>query len=172
MPAVSLPVSLYLDVDGVVSPFGPSGTSDWGSPWQIADAGLLEVAFAVELVDELNELSRREGARFVWLTSWEDLAPRFLCPAIGLHGQDWPVLLSRDWPQAQWWKLAALQHDVESSGSERLVWMDDQLDYEPAAQAWAAILGQRKLLISPDPRRGLSPKHIRSVRQFLGPILP
>jgi hypothetical protein len=165
-------VSLYLDVDGVVSPFGPSGVTDWGSEWRLADAGLLEVAYAAELVGELNELSRHPEARFVWLTSWEELAPRFLCPAIGLHGEDWPVLYSRDQPDEGWWKLAALQHDIESADIQRIVWMDDQLNYEPAARSWASFLHNRMLLISPDPRRGLSRRHIAAIRRFLPAVLP
>lgn len=171
-------VSLYLDVDGVVSPFGPLGRTDWGSEWKLADAGLLEVAFAVELVDELNALASNPEARFVWLTSWEELAPRFLCPAIGLEGQHWPVLTSEalindGWDgHPEWWKLAALQRDIEASGTGRIVWMDDQLDYEPAARSWAEFLRDRTLLVSPDPRRGLSRDHIASIKAFLSAVLP
>lgn len=171
-------VSLYLDVDGVVSPFGPLGRTDWGSEWMVADAGLLEVAYAVELVEELNVLASNPDTRFVWLTSWEELAPRFLCPAIGLNGQHWPVLTSEalineGWDgQPEWWKLAALQRDIEASGAGRVVWMDDQLNYEPAARSWAEFLRYRMLWISPDPRRGLSRDHIASIKAFLSAVLP
>lgn len=166
-------VSLYLDVDGVVSPFGPLGRTGWGSKWRLADAGMLEVAYAPELVDELNTLSTNPDVRFVWLTSWEDLAPRYLCPAIGLRGEAWPVLSSEGWDRSQeWWKLDALQRDLEESGTERFVWVDDQLDYEAQARSWAEFLRGRVLWISPDPRRGLCPDHIQAIKEFLRAVWP
>ncbi|NKR11618.1 hypothetical protein A5N14_12930 [Arthrobacter sp. M5] len=163
------PVSIYLDVDGVVNPFSPVGTTDWGGDWCIADAGILEVAFAPEVVEALNDLAAHPAARFVWLTTWERLAPEFLCPAIGLKGQDWPVLSSQGWDEGpEWWKLTALQKDLASSGSDRFVWLDDQLGRDADAQSWADYQEDRVLCISPDPRQGLSRSHLTAVRAFLG----
>ena len=161
-------VSLYLDVDGVVCPFGPVGQSGWGSEWRLANAGLLPVAYAPELVDELNTLAGLSWLRCVWLTSWEDLAPAYLCPALGLNAGRWPYLTADGETSGQsWWKLRAIQDDVASSGSEALVWIDDQLRFEQEAQAWARILGRRILLVSPDPRRGISPNEFATIRSFL-----
>jgi hypothetical protein len=132
-------ISLYLDVDGVICPFGATGSTDWGSAWSSADAGLLEVSYAVELVRALNELAGRPDVRFVWLTSWESMAPEILCPAIGLTGQEWPVLASDGLGSGDsWWKLQAIQQDLETIAPDRAVWIDDQLDFEKAAHAWAA----------------------------------
>jgi len=161
-------VSLYLDVDGVICPFGATGTTDWGSLWQVSDAGLLEVTYARELVDSLNVLCRTPGLRCVWLTSWEDMAPEYLCPAIGLAGEEWPVLSSDGLGGGDnWWKLQALQQDIEASAPDRAVWIDDQLEFEAAARVWASILGARLLLISPHPHRGLSRAELDAVRAFL-----
>lgn len=163
------PVSIYLDVDGVVNPFSPLGTTDWGSEWTFADAGILDVAFAQEVVAELNDLARHPDARFVWLTTWEGLAPEFLCPAIGLNGQDWPVLSSLGWDEGnEWWKLVALQKDLAGAGSERIVWIDDQLSQESEARSWAEYQQDRVLCISPDPRKGLSRRDLEAVRAYLG----
>ena len=167
--ASNMPVSIYLDVDGVVNPFGPQGVTDWGGEWKIADAGILDVAFAPEAVAELNELAEHPFARFVWLTTWERLAPEFLCPAIGLKGEDWPVLSSQGWDQsAEWWKLGALQKDLAEMGAERFVWLDDQLGQESDARSWAEYHQDRVLCISPDPRKGLSRRDLAAVRTFLG----
>lgn len=164
--------TLYLDVDGVICPFGPAGTTGWGTPWRTADAGLLPVAYAAELVAGLNSISRQPGVRCVWLTSWEELAPRYLCPAIGLDGGTWPWL-SADGPASGdgWWKLRALQVDLEATGPEAVAWIDDQLDHEAEAGLWARLLGPRLLAVSPDPRHGISPAQLQSVTTFLaGPV--
>jgi len=163
------PVSIYLDVDGVVNPFSPIGTTDWGNEWTFADAGVLEVAFAPEAVAELNDLSGHPAARFVWLTTWERLAPEFLCPAIGLRGEGWPVLSSQGWDEGpEWWKLVALQKDLASAGSDRMIWLDDQLSAESEARSWVEYQQDRVLCISPDPRKGLTRKDLAAVRAYLG----
>lgn len=165
-------VTLYLDVDGVVCPFGPTGLTPWGSAWQLANAGLLEVAYAQELVDGLNGLALLPGVRCVWLTSWEEMAPRYLCPAIGLNAGHWPCLVAESGAGGtDWWKLRAIQADLDRSGTDALVWIDDQLSFEQDAQAWARILGRRVMMVSPDPRRGISPDELAAVESFLeGPV--
>lgn len=160
--------TLYLDVDGVVCPFGPEGASGWGSSWQYADAGLLPVAYAPELVDGLNGIAAMAGVRCVWLTSWEDLAPQYLCPAIGLDGERWPCLTAAGTGTgAGWWKLRAIQDDVEASSPESVAWIDDQLAFEAEAQSWTTVMGRRILALSPDPRRGISPAELDRIRSFL-----
>lgn len=162
-------VSIYVDVDGVINPFSPTGATEWGSQWMIADAGILDVAYAPEAVAELNTLARHPAARFVWLTTWERLAPEFLCPAIGLDGQEWPVLSSEGWDEGpEWWKLVALQKDMAANGGARVAWIDDQLSRESDAHSWAEYQQGRVLCISPDPRKGLSPRDIGLLRDYLG----
>ncbi|MDQ0769219.1 hypothetical protein QF031_001968 [Pseudarthrobacter defluvii] len=160
--------TLYLDVDGVVCPFGPEGTTGWGSAWQRAEAGLLPVAFAAELVAGLNALARTPGLRCVWLTSWEELAPQYLCPAVGLVGTDWPYLAAvGPGSGTGWWKLRAIQADVENTGPGAFAWVDDQLAFEAEAQQWARILGRRVLTVSPHPRHGITPAELNRLRSFL-----
>ncbi|VXB27901.1 conserved hypothetical protein [Arthrobacter sp. 9AX] len=161
--------TLYLDVDGVVCPFGPTGRNGWGTAWRRADAGLLPVAFSPELVAGLNSLAATAEVRCVWLTSWEELAPRYLCRAIGLHGARWPYLTAEGAGSGPgWWKLDAIRDDVERTGPDAVAWVDDQLAYEAEAQAWARIMGHRLLVVSPDPRRGISPSELEAVSSFLG----
>lgn len=161
-------ISLYLDVDGVICPYGPAGATDWGTGWQRAGVGQLELRYAAELVGELNELSHRPDVRFVWLTSWEEQAPRYLCGAIGLDGRQWPVL--RYNPQRRrydWWKLEAIRDDVEKHAPGRAIWIDDQLDLVEAAGAWVNTLAPRVLGVCPDPRRGMSPAELQHIKDFL-----
>ena len=49
--------TLYIDVDGVICPFGPEGASGWGTGWKNSTAGLLPVAYAPDLVDALNRIA-------------------------------------------------------------------------------------------------------------------
>lgn len=164
--------TFYLDVDGVICPFGPEGRNGWGTPWRRADAGLLPVAFAGELVKELNSLAALPEVRCVWLTSWEELAPRYLCPAIGLDGGRWPFLAAEGSGSGpEWWKLRAIQADVEATGPAAVAWADDQLAFEAEAQAWAAVMGRRLLTLSPNPRCGIEPAELERIRSFLqGPL--
>lgn len=160
--------TLYIDVDGVICPFGPGRTTPWGTAWQHADAGMLPVAFAAELVNDLNRLARVESVRCVWLTSWEELAPQYLCPAINLRGGTWPYLSGGGAGSGNgWWKLGAVQDDIEATTPEAIAWIDDQLAFEAEAQAWAGLLGRRILLVSPDPRQGISPDEVAQVEAFL-----
>jgi hypothetical protein len=160
--------TLYLDVDGVICPFGPDGRTGWGTPWRRAAAGLLPVAFAAELVKGLNSLAATSELRCVWLTSWEELAPQYLCPAIGLEGSRWPFLTAfGSGSGSDWWKLRALQADVEETGPVAVAWADDQLAFEAEAQAWAAVMGRRLLALSPNPRCGISPAELDAVAAFL-----
>jgi hypothetical protein len=160
--------TLYLDVDGVICPFGTEGRTAWGTPWRRADAGLLPVAFAAELVEGLNSLAAMPELRCVWLTSWEDLAPQYLCPAIGLDGSRWPFLTTEgSGSGAGWWKLRAIQADVEETGPAAVAWADDQLAFEAEAQAWAGVMGRRLLTLSPNPRRGIAPGELDAVEAFL-----
>lgn len=161
-------VTLYLDVDGVVCPFGAVGRTPWGSGWKLADVGMLDVAYAGELVDGLNHLARQPGVRCVWLTSWESMAADYLCPAIGLDGGHWPCLSAEGaGTGAGWWKLSALQNDLADNVPDGIVWIDDQLRYEDQALAWARFLGARILVVSPDPRLGITPSELASVSAFL-----
>ncbi|WP_258805824.1 HAD domain-containing protein [Pseudarthrobacter sp. NS4] len=160
--------TLYIDVDGVICPFGPEGTTGWGTAWRHADAGLLPVAYAAELVAGLNTLARADGVRCVWLTSWEELAPQYLCPAINLDGGNWPYLSTTGTGSGNgWWKLRAIQDDVEITGADAAAWIDDQLAFEAEAQSWIQLLGRRMLAVSPHPRRGMSPDELSTVCAFL-----
>ncbi len=160
--------TLYIDVDGVICPFGPDGTTGWGSRWEYADAGLLPVAYARELVAGLNGIAAMAGVRCVWLTSWEELAPQYLCPAISLDGARWPCLTAAGAGTGEgWWKLRAIQDDVERTGPDAIAWIDDQLAFELEAQSWVRLLGRRAMAVSPDPRRGISPSELERIGKFV-----
>ncbi|MCU1572748.1 MAG: hypothetical protein JWO93_830 [Micrococcaceae bacterium] len=159
---------VYLDVDGVLCPFEPTGTTAWGHPWEHIRMGSYLLSYAGDLIRELNALSGRPGVEFVWLTSWEDLAPRILCPAVGLRGTSWPVLRAADVADSPtWWKWDAIQQDIERHGPERVAWLDDQLNYDAEARGWAELLGRNMLWRSPHPRLGLSRRDVAEVAAFL-----
>ena len=94
--------------------------------------------------------------------------PAVLCPATGLNGGGWPVLTADGAGSgAEWWKLEAIQADVEHSAPERIIWVDDQLAYEGRAQAWARYPAERGPCWCRRIRgRGLSPQELDSIRSF------
>lgn len=153
-------VDVYLDVDGVINAVYPSDSSPewgWSRPGENRRASGFPIHYSPELVAALNELAARPHVRFHWLTTWLDHAPRYLTRRIGLHGKDWPVvgkmhMYSRD-AGISWWKLAAIQEHVDPSN--RIVWIDDDL-IDDGAREWAASLGDRILLVQPDPYVGIT----------------
>ena len=107
------PVSIYLDVDGVVNPFSPVGTTDWGGDWCIADAGILEVAFAPEVVEALNDLADTDArkARIVELKFFGGLTTE----EIAHHLDVSTATVERDWKFARAWLYRAVSGSDEGT---------------------------------------------------------
>jgi len=138
---------LLVDVDGVLSLFGPGVDRDDCVP---------------ALVDGIPHfLSRRAAAalmrlasRFecVWCTGWEDRAGSHLPHLLGLpHG--WAHLVLDDRPRdGAHWKLGAI--DAFARAQRPLAWIDDA--HDERCQAWAAARPGPTLLIGTDPSIGLT----------------
>ena len=115
----------------------PPAATPWGWPWSLANAGMLEVAYAGELVAGLNGLARLPGPALRVADQLGGHGPRVPVPG---HrpgrrpaGPAWQPTVPGG--GEGWWKLAALQEDVAATTPDGIVWIDDQLGYEQEAQA-------------------------------------
>ncbi len=157
MPAPERPL-LLVDVDGVLSVFGPGvdhsdcvpalveGIPHWLS--RSAAAALAGVASQFECV---------------WCTGWEDRAEMHLPHLLGLEG-GWRHLVFRDRPgDTAHWKLRAID---ELAGPNRpLAWIDDA--HDERCQAWAAERTGRTLLVTTVPSVGMTAAHAAELGRWL-----
>jgi hypothetical protein len=149
---------LLVDVDGVLSVFGP---------------GVDRAQCVPALVDGIPHfLSRPSGAalarlapRFecVWCTGWEDRAEDHLPRLLGLPG-GWQHLTFSDRPEdGAHWKL----HAIDSfAGQDRpLAWVDDA--HDERCREWAAARRGPTLLVATDPAEGLTEAHAGRLRDWV-----
>lgn len=162
-------LTVYLDVDGVLSSLPDSGPSltpeegGWPGGYESVRFGF-EMPYAPELINRLNGLEASGRVRFVWVTSWMANAPE-LADRIGLNGQGWPVLDADFWEHLGWWKAEAIFND-QAENPNRFVWLDDDLYLHPLAQEWARNAGGHCLC--PHPASGLLPGHVAFIEAMVG----
>ena len=148
---------LLIDVDGVLSLFGPD-----------VDRGDCTPA----LVDGIPHfLSRRAGAllsrlaaRFecVWCTGWEDRADWHLPHLLGLP-PGWAHIAFADRPEgAAHWKLRAI--DAHAGPDRPAAWIDDAHDEH--CRAWAAARPGPTLLVTTTPAVGLTEREAAALEAW------
>jgi hypothetical protein len=99
-----------------------------------------------------------EDFECVWCTGWEDRADSHLPHLLDLP-RGWPHITFREQP-APHWKLGAI---AAYAGELRpLAWIDDQ--HDEACKQWAAARRGPTLLVSTDPKVGLTPEHADALR--------
>ena len=145
---------LLVDVDGVISLFGPAEDC---------------VPALVEGIPHF--LSRRAAAvlsrlapgfECVWCTGWEDRAESHLPHLLGLPG-GWAHLSFRERPvDGAHWKLAAI--DALAGPHRPLAWIDDA--HDERCRAWAATRAGPTLLVRTDPAVGLTEAHAEQVERW------
>ena len=147
MPAGDLRPLLLVDVDGVLSLFGP---------------GVDPATCTPALVEGIPHLLSRAGAarlarlaatyECVWCTGWEDRADGHLPHLLGLPA-GWPHLAFRDRLQdGAHWKLRAI--DDHAGPGRPVAWIDDA--HDERCRAWAAARPGPTLLVTTDPAVGLT----------------
>ncbi|MEV4322197.1 HAD domain-containing protein [Microbispora rosea] len=173
-------VYLLIDVDGVLIPFpdsegnGPANHVrhsvvptgyDAGSPVPI----WLNPTHGPMLAELISELPLTP----VWCTSWRGDASPLIGAKLGLEPFPHVELARQDittsHPNGYLWK----RDDVSAwLGTAQAVWIDD--DFTPADHAWAAArtaVGIPTLLVQPDPRVGLLPAHLETIRSWMAELV-
>ena len=146
MPAPERPL-LLVDVDGVLSLFGPRVDRAQTTPALIEGIPHLLSRRAAVL------LARLAGTyECVWCTGWEDRADGHLPHLLGLPA-GWPHLVFSDRAQdAAHWKLAAI--DAHAGAGRPVAWVDDA--HDERCRAWARERSGPTLLVTTDPATGLT----------------
>lgn len=156
-------MTVYLDVDGVVSPL--PGTSRYWGDWE-------EVPFffgALYLSKALGSALASLGSKLVWLTTWEDMANDVVSRYFG-----WEPLPVVHEPEGarRWWKLEAV-HGLWAEEHRPFIWADDHISRHSRSvnELLPAETGSNVpppyLLLSPKTGIGLTPKHVDLMRQFI-----
>lgn len=165
---------IYLDVDGVLNAISkkpPVTNTGWEGEWRTEKVDGYNILFSLELVERLNALAAREDVQFVWLTTWCDRAASQISPALGLNGQDWPVIAadrSEMSYRGTWWKLSKLRAYRKLHGLyDRSVWVDDDLEFYDPAMDWVREEGEYLKGISPIMHHGITKKQMEEIESYL-----
>jgi HAD domain in Swiss Army Knife RNA repair proteins len=144
---------LFLDVDGVLCPFGIT---------QPPNYYLVETAEGEAYVNASHGAALRYlGSMFdiVWATMWEDEANVVIGPALGLDR--FPFIEFTEGRADGTWKLPNVQR---YAGDRPFVWIDDELFAD--AYRWSENLSQPNLLVRPNPNVGMTEDHLRDIETF------
>lgn len=160
--------SIYMDFDGcinVMSSGSPRKNTYWMGEWRITKLEEQVIHYSEELVTALNELTVRDDVRLVWLTDWQELARDVVAPEIGLDGP-WEVLTGDVYQEYPWWKVKALQDDIELNEVDRLVVIDDNLLYSKEMKE--LVMNKSFILpIHPNSYHGVTKKQISGIIEFI-----
>lgn len=175
-----------LDIDGVINAIGRKpDPSVWPRDlWTARTVAALPILVAEPVLQFIRDVHASGLAEIRWHTTWQNdavhvFAPEFNLPELPVH--HCPEFhagsvaarggSSLGGPET-WWKLPAALRVVHEEG-RRLIWTDDDLEME----RWRAyglgglsigLTGSARLLISPQDRLGLTPKHLRQIAEFIG----
>jgi hypothetical protein len=162
---------LMVDIDGVISLFGPPGDRGSEGSFHAIDGipHFLSFAAATHL------LSLAEAYDLVWASGWEEKAEEHLPHLLGLPAGLPFLRFARMTgpPPARagrsidgHWKLTAID---AYAGDRPLAWIDDAFD--DSCHAWAEGRPAPTLLVQTDPSRGLTSQEASSLEAWAqGPV--
>jgi hypothetical protein len=170
---------LFLDVDGVLNAFRFDvnlATFDDFTDHAISveDQNGFRRTFDVCLSRAMGERIASLSTEIVWATTWEHHADTYIAPLCGLpSGLDLLTDLSDRGVWHGTWKFDEVRRLVNED-PRPFVWVDDDIDTflngSESARRWAADLPIPNLLISPDPRSGLTHGHFDAIEEFLNEV--
>ncbi|MGH3475327.1 MAG: HAD domain-containing protein [Nocardioidaceae bacterium] len=167
---------IYIDVDGVINACQRPGFPDWG--WESGEHVRVNgygITYSPDFVALLNRVAAREGVGVYWLTTWCYDAAQKLAPALGLDGQEWPVVGHHHWSRAiglPWWKhLAIVEHlEISDPFDGPVLWIDDDHGVDPGAVAW--LKGQPHVqTLAPKTLVGVTRDQAQEIERFVDEAL-
>lgn len=179
---------LLLDVDGVVNAMSKQApTHVWPAKvWQrakIRASNGMEYPFlwAIPVVEWLTRLHESGDVDIRWHTTWQHEAmrvgerlglPEFTvleCPEFAEARRNGSALVARLLREGlpRWWKYPAAERVLSDEGS-RMIWIDDDIDYQISAGARRTLKSVYNVeLVCPGERTGLLPKHMLRVEAVI-----
>ena len=128
-----------------------------------------ELASPITRSLKMGERIAALDADIVWLTTWEvdDHANTFIAPLFGWD--DLPILhAGEEWHRRGWWKSTVAQKFIMEN-PRPFIWLDDDLHYSDSRGEvdWVRDCGVPFLLISPQHKQGLLPRHFDLIESFI-----
>jgi hypothetical protein len=170
---------LLVDIDGVVSLFGPGGAlaaapAGAGGGPSLSAGGQIEGSFhAIDGIPHFlsstaaaHLLSLSQTFELVWASGWEEKAEEYLPRLLGLPAGLPFIAFSQLTPSAArppsaHWKLDAIEAFV---GARPLAWIDDA--FNPSCHEWAAARAAPTLLVDTAPHRGLTDAEVLTLLRW------
>lgn len=163
---------LLLDIDGVLNAFRyrpgqtplPDDAYDDLAEFTVPTTGGQAFRFwtSPRLIADIVALHEAGAAEIAWVTTWEHDANLHAGPILGLP--EFPVAAMKTRFDDYSWKPCAAVEALQLG--RPVVWIDDVEIGEPQRRAYADS-GLPHVLISPDPRHGLTRSDVARVRDFL-----
>lgn len=155
---------ILLDVDGVINFVGKSQwpNNKCARVFNKLHSREFAINWSPAVVDKLNHWSESGMAEIRWLTMWDESAPEFLAPALGIRHFE----LARN-PLDGIEKNEAADRAALAEPGRPIVWIDDEVgDYARYVKSpW--ISKDSTLIINPKLEEGLTPQHLENIEAFL-----
>jgi hypothetical protein len=169
---------IYLDIDGVINSLSrnpPRQNTGWPGEWKqeivTVDRERYFILWSVDLINFLNIIDTIENVEFIFLTTWEDSATTVFAPLVGLNALNWRILHPEHeddiYDAKNWWKLTAIKNDLANNEFDQVIWIDDDIAFDPASQIWAENYEKDILVISPYSTHGITRKQISVIINFI-----
>ena len=155
---------ILLDVDGVINAVRPHlPPMPWDDFTETRSGNGFPIFWSRKMIDRLAGFD----ADIVWLTTWEDVANRYICPIIGWEPREF-ISPSRRWAFESWWKADAAQRYL-AVNPRPLVWLDDDVEWSENEGhiPWLRHYPAPYLLLAPDCEHGLTPGQLDLVETFI-----
>jgi hypothetical protein len=161
-----------LDIDGVLNPVGIKPPKHVWKGWiehEVTDPAsgkTFPVKIAEDVIEFLIEMDMRPDVQIIWHTTWQhganDLGAKFDIPEFAVlespQFESWNHRSS-----AGWWKLPAVERFLDTCDHD-VLWTDDDLAVVLPKPVHSS--GFTLNMIAPDQFTGLTPKHLRQIREF------
>jgi hypothetical protein len=149
---------LLVDVDGVLSLFGPARAEPGTVVPTLVDG--VPHLLSRTAADALQELV--PAFECVWCTGWKDRADASLPHLLGLP-RGWPhIRFAGALNHGGHWKIGGI--DAFAGPDRPLAWIDDH--HDAACHSWATARPGPTLLVTTEPDLGLTREHLAHVRAW------